>query len=153
VVVQHEAGLVVDEATRDVEDGSDVVVALVSGLVGGAQVELLQAFDREVDCANLHGGRSCPGTDTQIQPAYGQGVGHGGGLQVDVETAVEVGRALAVDQPAAAAVSLSKVWPHPEADRPMICTLRVVQVASVRMVYLTAQVRPSSIPVAYPSMR
>lgn len=51
-VVQHQAGLVVDELASDVEDRGGVVVVLLRAVVVGSGVLLLQAFYAETQGAH-----------------------------------------------------------------------------------------------------
>src|SRR5262245_33394322 len=47
----------------------------------------------------------------------------------------------------------SVIWRDPDADRAVICALRVVQVLSVSMTKLTAHIWPSSVAAVHPSIR
>ncbi len=105
-VVEHEARLVVGQAASELEDRRGVVVALGAALIGGARVVLAEPFDTEVQGPHVCGRGGRPGTNTQTHSMYGQGIGHGRGLQVDVETAIQVGSDLAIELPAAETVGL-----------------------------------------------
>src|SRR5215218_8429248 len=90
-VVEDQAVLVEDEDGREVERRRGVVVAPAAALVLQAEVALLDALDVEVGGADVGGRRFGPLADLEREPADREQVRAGGGLEVDVEGAVELG--------------------------------------------------------------
>jgi NADPH-dependent FMN reductase len=58
-VVEHQAELVIDQAVLEIEGGSGVVVTLMCGLAGSAQVRLLEPVRSQADRVDVSGGCCC----------------------------------------------------------------------------------------------
>src|SRR3712207_3839364 len=105
---QYQAGLVIDQPTREVEGRGGVVVALVPVLVGGPCVLLLEAFHAQIQSSYVGGRRLRRRTGGEGKAVHRQGVGHRRGLQVHIQAAVQVGSRLSVDAPATFPIPLEQ---------------------------------------------